>query len=75
MAYLRSAVSTHEFASHERKPAREHGFFRRFIQALTAARMRQAERQIALYLARSGGKFTDEAEREIERQLMDRSRW
>ena len=41
-----------------------------------AARMRQAEREIALYVSQSGGKFTDEAEREIERRfLSNSSRW
>ncbi len=78
MAYLHSAVTAHDFTSHERtptSPVRKHGLFRRFMQALAAARLQQAEREIALYLARTGGKFTDEAEREIERRLMDRARW
>jgi hypothetical protein len=34
------------------------------------ARLRQAEREIALYLSRTGGKFTDESEREIERRFL-----
>ena len=41
-----------------------------------AARMRQAEREVARYLADTGGKFTDEAEREIERRFLSTpSRW
>ena len=32
--------------------------------------MRQAEREVARYLADTGGKFTDEAEREIERRFL-----
>ena len=39
-------------------------------RAMQEARMRQAEREIALYLTRNGGKFTDEAEREIERRFL-----
>jgi hypothetical protein len=40
------------------------------------ARMRQAEREIARYLNATGGKLTDEAEREIERRfLSNQSRW
>jgi hypothetical protein len=33
-------------------------------------RQREAEREIARYFARCGGKFTDEAEREIERRFL-----
>ena len=52
------------------------GFFRRLLDALMASRLRQAEREITLYLADTGGKFTDEAEREIERRfLANSSRW
>ena len=52
------------------------GFFRRILDAMVAARLRQAEREIAHYLADTGGKFTDEAEREIERRfLANSSRW
>jgi hypothetical protein len=56
--------------------ARKPGFFARLMTALMAARMRQAEREITLYLNRTGGKFTDEAEREIERRFLSGSaRW
>ncbi len=52
------------------------GFFARLMEAMMAARMRQAEREIALYLNNTGGKFTDEAEREIERRFLSASsRW
>jgi hypothetical protein len=77
MAFLHSAVAAHDF-THDRTHVsreRKHGFFSRFMQALVASRMQQAEREIACYFAGTGGKFTDEAEREIERRLMDRSRW
>ena len=54
----------------------QRGFFARVMDALMAARMRQAEREIALYLDHTGGKFTDEAEREIERRFLSTSsRW
>lgn len=52
------------------------GFFRRILDAMMASRLRQAEREIAHYLADTGGKFTDESEREIERRfLANSSRW
>ena len=37
---------------------------------MMAARRRQAEREIARYLVDTGGKFTDETEREIERRFL-----
>jgi hypothetical protein len=45
------------------------------IAALMEARQRQADREIARYLAASGGKITDEAEREIERRFLSAPRW
>ncbi len=56
--------------------AQKRGFFTRLVDAMMASRMRQAEREIAQYLSNTGGKFTDEAEREIEsRFLAASSRW
>jgi hypothetical protein len=52
-------------------PARP-GFFIRFFRALHEARLRQAEREIALYLTRTGGRLTDATEREIERRFLAR---
>ena len=58
------------------KTAAQPGFFSRMYQVMTAARLRQAEREVARYLADTGGKFTDEAEREIERRfLSNQSHW
>ena len=39
-----------------------------------STRTRQAEREIARYLTANGGKFTDEAERDIERRFLGRRR-
>ena len=46
------------------------GFFRRLLATMQAARLREAEREIARYLNDTGGKFTDESEREIERRFL-----
>ena len=46
------------------------GLFSRMYTALLAARLRAAEREVGRYLADTGGKFTDEAEREIERRFL-----
>jgi hypothetical protein len=51
------------------KPARKAGLFARFVAALALSRRRQAEREIERFLRHSGMKFTDEAEREIERRF------
>lgn len=68
------------FASHALSPsdtsftaaAPKQSFIVRLFRALHEARMRQAEREIALYLARTGGKFTDSTEREIEQRFLSR---
>lgn len=76
MAYTQIAVAPRDLAYSEgaRRPAR--GLLRRLFASLQEARMRQAEREIALYLGHNGGKFTDESEREIERRfLATPSRW
>ena len=67
MAYARSTVAQRDFIAES--PARTRsGFLRRFFDALMLSRQRQADREIARYLSNS--KFTDEAEREIERLFL-----
>jgi hypothetical protein len=46
------------------------GLLRRLLKAMVDARMRQADREIARYLASTGGRFTDATEREIERRYL-----
>jgi len=71
MASARTAVAPRDLAYTESKTAKAGpGFFRRLLAAMQAARLRQAEREIAHYLADTGGKFTDESEREIERRFL-----
>ena len=72
MAYVHSAATARDvFTAPKSAPvARQPGILRRLIVAMQEARMRQAEREIALYLSRNGGKFTDDAEREIERRFL-----
>jgi hypothetical protein len=66
----RYAPLTYDSALVGRPPAKpaNHSVFRRFYDALIQARMRQAEREVARYVAMRG-KFTDTVEREIERRL------
>jgi hypothetical protein len=68
MAYAPAAIAPRDIAI-SRPTARRRGLLRRMLDALMAARMRQAEREIAAYLE-SGGRFTDETEREIERRFL-----
>ena len=79
MSYTASATElafTKTYSPAKAKVAPTRGFFRRLMDSMRAARLRQAEREIALYVTQSGGKFTDEAEREIERRfLSNSSRW
>ena len=67
MAYAPSTVATRDFIAET--PARPRpGFLRWFFEAMMHSRQRQADREIARFL--SNGKFTDEAEREIERRFL-----
>lgn len=78
MAYAHSAVTARDVLTTKPKaasPARKRGFFSRLLAAIQEGRMRAAEREIALYLSRSGGRFTDEQEREIERRFLSNNVW
>ena len=67
MAFAHAFVAPHAQAyGGERK----RGLFRRLLDAIMEARLRNAEREIGRYLAATGGKFTDETEREIERRIL-----
>ena len=72
MAYTStsSALASREMAFTKADTVRKPSLFSRLIGTLMAARTRQAEREIARYLRGSGGKFTDESEREIERRFL-----
>ena len=73
MAYTHTAVATpalaRDLASNPSTRRSSPGFFGRLFAAMHVARQRGAEREIALYLG-TGGKFTDESEREIERRFL-----
>ena len=66
MAYVPYTSATRGFVS-DKPESKRAGFFRRLLNAIYVSRQRQVEREIARYLANS--KFTDEAEREIERRF------
>jgi len=44
--------------------------FSRFYEALKRSRMRAAEREIARFIERRGGRLTDSVERQIERSFI-----
>jgi hypothetical protein len=50
-------------------PTKRPSFFARFVRSQIEARQRHADRVIEQYLAVHGNKFTDDAERQIERLL------
>lgn len=70
MAYAHTVSVPHDLAYARAAAPRKSGLFRRFVNALVEARTRQVERDIARYLGGSNAKFTDEAEREIERRFL-----
>ncbi len=76
MAYASSATTLRDIPLPKSDARKGRGFFARFMAALMVSRQRDAEREIARYIAGSGGKFTDEVEREIERRfLSNASHW
>ncbi len=84
MAYTSSAIAPRDIAftaAPQATSIKQPFFVARALagavfSALMTARTRQAEREITRYLNRNGGKFTDEAEREIERHfLSNQSHW
>jgi hypothetical protein len=73
MAFFSHALSPSDIALTPAATPVRPGLFARFFRALHDARLRQAEREIALYLDRTGGKLTDGTEREIERLFLARN--
>jgi hypothetical protein len=58
---------SHDAASHV--VATRPGLLRRMFDAVFESCQRQADREIAEFLARSGGRFTDGVEREMTQRL------
>ena len=54
-------------------PASKHGILRRIVQAMFEWRQAQADREIARFLARSGGRLTDDKERRLTEHLLRRN--
>jgi hypothetical protein len=73
MAYAPSTFAPRDLAftrpSQTSKPAGR-GPLRWLYDAMMESRRRAAERDIARFIADTGGKFTDETEREIERRFL-----
>ena len=66
-----------EFASIDRKPvaapqavADRRGILRRIFDAVYESRRRHAEREVAAFIERSGGRITDDVEFQMSQRLM-----
>jgi hypothetical protein len=70
MAYAPLALALQGLALPQSPARKGPGLFAMVLAALAASRQRQADREIARFIAGSGGKFTDETEREIERRFL-----
>jgi hypothetical protein len=66
MAYVPYTAETRGLVT-DKPEHKRNGFFRRLANAIYVSRQRAVEREIARYLQNS--RFTDEAEREIERRF------
>jgi hypothetical protein len=54
--------------------ANQGGILRRIFDSIFESRQKQADRDIAAFIAQRGGRITDELEREMTRRLMT-SNW
>jgi hypothetical protein len=70
MAFLSTTLPTPDASLATRKSARP-GLLSRLLRAMVASRHRQADLEISRYLALSGGKMTDTAERVIEQRFLN----
>jgi len=70
MAYAPSAVFPRSLTIPKIAPRAKRSLLLRVFDAIEASNKRRAEREIARYLGTLGNKFTDEAEREIERRFL-----
>ena len=68
MAYATDHFGFAHYAPAARATAHRGSILQRMFDALFESRLRKAEREIAAYIAHSGGRLTDS----IERELMDR---
>jgi hypothetical protein len=66
------AAFRHSREDRTKKRQSRPGLIRRTLEALMAARQRKIDREIAIWIARRGGKFTDSVERELEQWLLGR---
>ena len=72
MAYAPSAVFPRSLTVPKITPRAKRSVFLRLLDAIEQANMRRAEREITRYLRATGGKITDDVEREIERRFLTR---
>ena len=70
MAYAPMALALQGLVLPQTPARKGPGLFALLLAAMAASRQRQADREIARFMAGSGGKFTDETEREIERRFL-----
>ena len=54
-------------------PASKPGILRRIVQVMFEWRQAQADREIARFIARSGGRLTDDMERRLTQHLLRRN--
>lgn len=75
MTFVSTASAARDIRILQSSRRAHRGFWRRVLEAMAASRKRQADHEIASYLA-GAGRLTDQAEREIERRFLSNpARW
>jgi hypothetical protein len=69
-AVARSAIAQRSFEIPKTVPRAKRSLLLRLLDAIEEANMHRAEREIARYLGTTGGKITDDIERQIERRFL-----
>jgi hypothetical protein len=80
MAYTLSVRDRFHYFPHNAAPtsnvrANRPGLLSRIFHALFESRQRQADREIARFVAQSGGRLTDDMERQMTQRLLTGNWW
>lgn len=69
MAFIATPRDFAHYGRHSGATSKRPNLLRRFYDAVMQARQKQANRELAQFLIRSGGRLTDDIEREMNQRL------
>ena len=75
IAGILALTSRHKDSTKSSPDANKPGILRRIFGAIFETRQEQIEREVARFVARSGGRITDDIERQIMQRLFYQQLW